>query len=197
MRDVDGKLIGIIGRSTLGEDRRIAAKYLNPPRTVVSDKSEALYTPAGWVSYRMPTDGQVVVVEGSIDALAVAAAARAAGLSSRFQPVPTSGLGFSDHQVDWILALHPRAPVIAFDGDQAGETRALSSLPVSRCADAKRRSSTAGGSASGLVARRAWTRGARRTHPARMPRSRRQPAAPTPCRARSGAGADAGCGSAP
>jgi DNA primase len=118
VRDVDGKTIGIIGRSTLGEDRRIAAKYLNPPRTAVYDKSTALYTPGRF--HRMPPDGQVVIVEGSIDALAVAVAAHAAGLTSRFQPVSTSGLGFSDSQIDRILALHPRAPVIALDGDQAG-----------------------------------------------------------------------------
>jgi len=122
VRDADGKVIGIIGRSTLGEDRRIAAKYLNPPRTIVYDKSETLYTPGGF--HRMPPDGQVVVVEGSIDALAVAAAAHAAGLGSHFQPVSTSGLAFSDSQVDRILALHPRAPVIALDGDQAGRDAA-------------------------------------------------------------------------
>jgi DNA primase len=122
VRDLDGKLIGVIGRSTLGEDRRIAAKYLNPPRTVVYDKSETLYTPGRF--HRMPPDGQLVVVEGSVDALAVAAAAHAAGLGSHFQPVSTSGLAFSDRQVDRILALHPRAPVIALDGDQAGRDAA-------------------------------------------------------------------------
>jgi DNA primase len=122
VRDVDGNTIGIIGRSILGEERRVAAKYLNPPRTVVYDKSKALYTPGRF--RRMPADGQVVVVEGSIDALAIAVAAHAAGLSSHFQPVSTSGLGFSDTQVDRILALHPRAPVVALDGDQAGRDAA-------------------------------------------------------------------------
>jgi DNA primase len=122
VRDMDGKIVGIIGRSMLGEDRRIAAKYLNPPPTVVYDKSETLYAPGHF--YRMPADGQVVVVEGSIDAVAVAAAAHAAGLTSHFQPVSTSGLAFSDSQVDRILALHPRAPVVALDGDQAGRDAA-------------------------------------------------------------------------
>ncbi len=69
-------------------------------------------------------DGQVVIVEGAIDALAIAAAARAGGLADRFQPVCTSGLSFSDSQIEQILAIHPRAPVIALDGDQAGQQAA-------------------------------------------------------------------------
>lgn len=122
VRDQAGNTIGIIGRSTLDEDRRVAAKYLNPPRTVVYDKSAALYTPG--CLRRMPADGQVVIVEGSIDALAIGATAHAAGLGDRFQPVSTSGLAFSDTQLERILALHPRAPVIALDGDQVGRDAA-------------------------------------------------------------------------
>jgi len=57
--------------------------------------------------------GDVVIVEGALGALAIAAAARAAGLGDRFQPVCTSGLAFSASQVEQILAMHPRAPVIA------------------------------------------------------------------------------------
>jgi len=72
----------------------------------------------------MLADGQVVIVEGSIDALAVAAAAQAAGMSNRYRAVSTSGLGFSDSQIDQILSIHCRAPVIALDGDQAGRDAA-------------------------------------------------------------------------
>ncbi len=121
VRDTDGEVIGLIGRSTVGDDRRAAAKYLNPPRTAVYDKSTALYTP-GRVD--LAVDGVVVIVEGAIDALAIAAAARAAGLADRFQPACTSGLSFSDSQIEQILAIHPRAPVIALDGDQAGQQAA-------------------------------------------------------------------------
>jgi DNA primase len=35
------------------------------------------------------------------------------------------GLGFSDSQVDRVLAMHPRAPVIALDGDNAGQHAAV------------------------------------------------------------------------
>ena len=37
-----------------------------------------------------------MIVEGALDALAIAGAARAAGLADRFQPVCTSGLSFSE-----------------------------------------------------------------------------------------------------
>lgn len=66
----------------------------------------------------------MVVVEGVMDALAIAAAAHAAGLADRFRPVATSGLAFSDLQVERILAMHLRAPVIALDGDGAGQRAA-------------------------------------------------------------------------
>jgi DNA primase len=121
VRDADDEVIGLIGRSTVAEERRSAAKYLNPPRTAVYDKSTALYTPE---RVDLAEDGQVVIVEGAIDALAIAAAARAAGLADRFQPVSTSGLSFSESQIEQILAMHPRAPVIALDGDQAGQQAA-------------------------------------------------------------------------
>jgi DNA primase len=121
VKDDEGAVIGLLGRSTLGDERRTAAKYLNPPRTAVYDKSTALYAPE---RVQLVEDGQVVIVEGALDALAIAAAARAAGLGDRFQPVCTSGLAFSASQIEQILDMHPRAPVIALDGDQAGQRAA-------------------------------------------------------------------------
>ena len=121
VKDDQGAVVGLLGRSTLGDERRMAAKYLNPPRTAVYDKSTALYAPE---RVQLVEDGQVVIVEGALDALAIAAAARAAGLGDRFQPVCTSGLAFSASQIEQILAMHPRAPVIALDGDQAGQRAA-------------------------------------------------------------------------
>jgi DNA primase len=119
VRDDSGVVIGLIGRLVTGDERR--PKYLNPARTVVYDKSTALYMPT-----RVPLapDGQVVIVEGTLDALAIAAAARTAGAEDRFQAVSTSGLGFSDVQIAAILAMHPRAPVQALDGDAEGQRTA-------------------------------------------------------------------------
>jgi DNA primase len=125
VRDEQDQVIGLIGRTTAGEDAR-AAKYLNSATTAVYDKSQALYDP---VRGDLAEDGQVVVVEGVMDALAIAAAATAAGVGDRFRPVATSGVAFSDTQIDRILAMHPRAPVIALDGDQAGQ-RAAAQLAV-------------------------------------------------------------------
>ena len=115
VRDDDGAVIGLIGRTTLTNSR--APKYLNSPLTVTYDKTQALYSPT---TERLADDGQVVMVEGSLDALAIAAAARRARLQDRFRPVCTSGLSFSDDQVRHVLAMHPRAPVLALDGDSAG-----------------------------------------------------------------------------
>jgi DNA primase len=121
VRDHDAGVVGLIGRSALADDRRLAAKYLNPPRTAVYEKSTALYTP---VDGDLAHDGQVVIVEGAIDALAIAAAAGRSGLADRFLPVCTSGVAFSDRQIEEILAMHRRAPVIALDGDAAGRAAA-------------------------------------------------------------------------
>ena len=61
---------------------------MNPPRTAVYDKSTDLYRPS---KSRLAPDGQVVAVEGVIDALAIAAAAAQAGYSSKFAPLCESG----------------------------------------------------------------------------------------------------------
>jgi hypothetical protein len=80
----------------------------------VYDKSAALYQPD-------PHPIQAEIVEGALDALSIGAAVRAIGLENRFRPVSTLGLGFSDSQIDRVLAMHPRAPVIALDGDNVGQ----------------------------------------------------------------------------
>lgn len=45
VHDANKEVIGLIGRSIIDGDQRIAAKYLNPPRTAAYDKSQALYEP--------------------------------------------------------------------------------------------------------------------------------------------------------
>lgn len=117
VRDGQGRVIGLIGRYDGDAKADGAPKYLNPPRTAVYDKTEALYRPS---TPRLDPDGQVVVVEGTIDALAVAAVAARSGFSSKFAPVSESGTALSDAQVQRVMAIHPQPPVLAADGDPAG-----------------------------------------------------------------------------
>jgi DNA primase len=110
--DVD-RVIGLIGRTVT--DR--APKYLNQSRTHTYDKHLALYRPRRTILDR---DANVIVVEGTVDALAIAAQAARSGLSTKFAPITASGLYLSASQLDRVLAIHDRAPVLAGDGDEAG-----------------------------------------------------------------------------
>jgi len=114
-RDDDGNVVGFFGRDVSGRDD--ASKYVNLRRTVVYTKSVNLYQPLP-----PPTDeyGQVVIVEGSLDAIAIAIAAIEQHVPPMFCPVTQSGKTLSDAQLDKVLAMSPKAPVVAFDGDSAG-----------------------------------------------------------------------------
>jgi DNA primase len=110
-----GRIDGFIGRDTTGDPR--APKYRNPTRTPTFDKSTALYRPT---HHSLDRDANVVVVEGALDALAIAATAALSGELSMFAPATTSGVTVSAVQAQAVLALHPKPPVIALDGDRAG-----------------------------------------------------------------------------
>lgn len=111
--DDRGHVAGIIGRAVTDRE----PKYLNQALTHTFDKHLVLYRPH---AAALDPDANVVVVEGTLDALAIAAHAAASGLSAKYAPVSASGLRLSDEQIDAILALHPKAPVLAADGDRAG-----------------------------------------------------------------------------
>lgn len=117
--EADGAVAGIIGRSTL--DRQ--PKYLNQTLTHTYDKSRNLYRPS---IVPLDRDANAVVVEGTLDALAIAAQAAKIGLSAKYAPVSTSGLRLSDLQLDQVLAISPDVPpVLAADGDDAGRKASL------------------------------------------------------------------------
>jgi DNA primase len=94
-----------------------APKYRNPTLTSTFNKSMMLYRPT---HHGLAADANVVIVEGVLDALAIAAAAARQGQMGRFAPCATSGVSVSHDQVCRVLAVHPRPPVIALDGDHAG-----------------------------------------------------------------------------
>ncbi|MHB1739148.1 MAG: CHC2 zinc finger domain-containing protein [Actinomycetes bacterium] len=128
IRDDQERVVGLIGRN-VGDQERFA-KYKNPPRTHAYDKSANLYQPLP-----APVDrhGQVVVVEGTLDAMAIAIAAIRSGQAGRFCPITQSGRELSAIQLDWVLAM-PAATVIAFDADAAGRdsTRRLAAAAQHR-----------------------------------------------------------------
>jgi len=120
IRDDHQRVVGLIGRN-VGDQQRWA-KYKNPPRTAVYDKSVNLYQP---LPAPADPDGAVIVVEGTLDAMAIAVAAIRSGRADRLCPVTQSGRELSDTQVRRIIALHPSGPVLAFDGDDAGRDSAV------------------------------------------------------------------------
>ena len=119
IRDDTARVAGLVGRNT-GDARW--PKYKNPPHTVLYDKSVNLYQPLP--RPRHP-HGRVIVVEGTIDALAIATAAIRAGHADRICPVTQSGLRLSPPQLDRVLGLHPGPLVIGLDGDKAGRDASL------------------------------------------------------------------------
>jgi DNA primase len=113
VRDGEGRACGFFGRN-VGDAR--FPKYKNPPRTHAYDKSRNLYQP-------LPAPdraGHVVVVEGVVDALAIAVAAISEGRGAEVCPVTQSGRELSAGQLRYVRDLCDTPPVIAFDGDAAG-----------------------------------------------------------------------------
>lgn len=113
LRDDAGEITGFVGRN-VGDGRW--PKYKNPPRTLLFDKSVNLYQPLPPPA----VGGQVVVVEGTLDAMAIAVAAIRSGSGHLFCPVTQSGRELSPEQLGHVLCLQRAQPVIAFDGDRPG-----------------------------------------------------------------------------
>lgn len=114
VRDDAGAICGLIGRN-VGDPR--FSKYTNPTRTLAYDKSVDLYRPLPAPTH---PDGRVIVVEGTLDAMAIAIAAIRTGRAGCFCPVTQSGKELSEVQLATVVGIHPTPPVISFDGDAAG-----------------------------------------------------------------------------
>ena len=110
----DGHVAGFIGRDTSGE--RAAPKYRNPTRTVTYDKATTCYQPAP----ARHDHTAVIVVEGPLDALAVASAAAATGRLDAYTPVTTGGTSVTPAHARHVASLTCGPVVIAMDGDTAG-----------------------------------------------------------------------------
>jgi DNA primase len=80
--DPAGRIEGFIARDITGDPR--APKYRNPTGTPTFEKSATLYRPT---HHRLDAHASVVVVEGVLDVLAIAAVARAPRAVSQVRPV--------------------------------------------------------------------------------------------------------------
>jgi DNA primase len=119
IRDQPSRICGLVGRN-VGD--ACWPKYKNPPHTHAYDKSVNLYQPLP-----APTAGrwsQVVVVEGTLDAMAIAVAAVRSGTAGQFCPVTQSGRELSAKQLEQAVSLNDGPLVLAFDGDAAGRESA-------------------------------------------------------------------------
>ena len=113
VRSPAGQIAGFVGRTTADDPR--APKYRNPTRTATFDKSTALYSPTP------PTPGATaVVVEGPLDALAIATAAATSGRLGQFWACTANGVTVSPVQAHRVTTSGATKVVIALDGDAAG-----------------------------------------------------------------------------
>ncbi len=110
----DGRISGFVGRDIGGDPR--SPKYRNPTRTATFDKATALYLP----SPPSRPDATVVVVEGTLDALAVSAAALTVGRLGDLVACSTNGTTVSPAQARRVMSLTTGPIVIALDADPAG-----------------------------------------------------------------------------
>lgn len=112
--DARGRVIAFGGRILDARDG--VAKYLNSPDTPLFDKGRTLYN-LHRASPAARHDGRVIVVEGYMDVVALAAAGFA-------EVVAPMGTALTETQIEllWRMAYKP---VLCFDGDTAGRRAAM------------------------------------------------------------------------
>ncbi len=123
IRDPRGRVIAFGGR-ILGDGE---PKYLNSPDTPLFDKGRTLYN-LDKASPASRQTGRILVVEGYMDAIALAQA----GFEDVVAPL---GTALTEHQIERIWKM-VEAPILCFDGDNAGQKAAmraaLRALPILR-----------------------------------------------------------------
>ncbi|MEO6388757.1 MAG: DNA primase [Croceibacterium sp.] len=115
IHDARGRVIAFAAR-ILDADKKDAPKYLNSPDTPLFDKGRTLFNlhRAGPASRR---SGRIVVVEGQMDVVALAAA----GIEEAVAPM---GTALTETQIELLWRLVDK-PVLCFDGDAAGRRAAM------------------------------------------------------------------------
>jgi hypothetical protein len=119
IRNEDSRICGFVGRN-VGDDGFPSARTrpVRPPTT--SPSPFISRSPAPTTAMR----GQVVVGEGTLDAMAIAPAAIRADCSDEFCPMTQSGREMSWSQLA-VVSAHAKPIVLAFDGDAAGRDSAV------------------------------------------------------------------------
>ncbi|MFM5954043.1 MAG: DNA primase, partial [Novosphingobium sp.] len=115
IHDARGRVIGFAAR-ILDADKKDAPKYLNSPDTPLFDKGRTLFNlhRAGPASRQ---SGRIVVVEGQMDVIALAAA----GIEEAVAPM---GTALTERQLEMLWRL-VETPILCFDGDAAGQRAAM------------------------------------------------------------------------
>ena len=111
--DLKGRPIAFGGRAL---DKDAPAKYLNSPETPLFHKGNVLFNAANARKPAFDT-GQVVVVEGYMDVIALSEA----GFPATVAPLGTA-LTIDQVKLLWRMA---REPILCFDGDSAGQRAAF------------------------------------------------------------------------
>jgi len=127
IQDARGRVIGFGGRILDAEANPKAPKYLNSPDTPLFDKGRNLYN-LHRASPASRKSGRMIVVEGYMDVIALAAA----GIEDAVAPM---GTALTEGQIE-LLWRHVETPILCFDGDAAGQRAAVKSagrvLPMLR-----------------------------------------------------------------
>ncbi|RDC59869.1 DNA primase [Alteripontixanthobacter maritimus] len=114
IEDRRGRVIAFGGRILEADTN--APKYLNSPDTPLFDKGRTLYN-IHRASAASRKTGRVVVVEGYMDVIALAAA----GIEDAVAPL---GTALTEQQIELLWRMTER-PVVCFDGDGAGQRAAM------------------------------------------------------------------------
>ena len=117
IQDARERIIAFGGR--ILEDNAYGPKYLNSPDTPLFDKGRTLYNLHRAAPAARKT-GRIVVVEGYMDAIALANA----GIEEAVAPL---GTALTPQQIE-LLWRQVECPVLCFDGDNAGQRAAMRAI---------------------------------------------------------------------
>ncbi len=115
IHDARGRVIAFAAR-ILDAEKKDAPKYLNSPDTPLFDKGRTLFN-LHRAGPALRKSGRIVVVEGQMDAIALAAA----GIDEAVAPM---GTALTEQQIELLWRLCDK-PILCFDGDAAGRRAAM------------------------------------------------------------------------